>query len=133
MSIYSYAEKYFNNIIPEMLTACSATESETPAAQAVSFIKNNYKNDIEVNSVAYALNFAPSYLCRAFKNEMGVTVKSYITTHRLDMAAGLILTSKKTIAQVSREVGYQDTKLFVKHFKTQFGITPSIYRKALMQ
>jgi len=133
MSIYSYAEKYFNNIIPEMLTACSATESETPAAQAVSFIKNNYQNDIDVNSVAYALNFAPSYLCRAFKNEMGVTVKSYITTHRLDMAAGLILTSKKTIAQVSREVGYQDTKLFVKHFKTQFGITPSIYRKALMQ
>lgn len=130
-NLYSITELFFKNMFNEMVNAYRDKKTETPAIKTVSYIQKNYKSHLDINTIAYDLNFDPSYLCRSFKTEMGVTIRSFITTFRLKKAAQLILTSKKTISTISKDVGYQDVKLFVKHFKNQYGIAPSVYRQAL--
>ncbi len=130
-SIYSLTVIYFNNIFNEMLNSYRCNKVDSPASKTINYIQKNYKADININSIAHILNFDSSYLCRAFKDEMGVTIKSYIINYRLCRAADLILTSNKSISTISEYVGYQDVKLFVKHFKSQYGTTPSTYRQAL--
>ncbi len=131
-SVYSFTVIYFNNIFQEMVNVYGDNKIDTPALKTVTYIQKNYKTDLRINTIAHVLNFDSSYLCRAFKVEMGFTIKNYITTYRLTKAADLILETKKSISTIAQDVGYQDAKLFVKHFKNQYGIAPSIYRQSLI-
>ena len=44
-------------------------------------------------------------------------------------AMAMLEKSRETIGEIMRKAGYTDKKLFYKHFKEQFGMTPGEYRK----
>ena len=47
---------------------------------------------------------------------------------RLKSAAQLLEKTKMTVAQVAFEVGFNNTKYFVKYFKEEYNMLPTAYR-----
>ncbi len=48
---------------------------------------------------------------------------------RMEKAVELLRTTKKSIREIGREVGYKDTAYFCRRFKMMFGISAGKMRK----
>lgn len=66
-------------------------------------------------------------LTAAFRATFGVSIAAYVTTRRLDIAAGL-LEGGASPGEAARTVGYRTTHLAVA-FKRRFGVSPGAYRR----
>ena len=62
--------------------------------------------------------------------ETGQTTVNYIKELRLNKACDYLVNSGKSIADISKEVGYEDSQYFFRVFKKTTGLTPLEYRKA---
>lgn len=98
---------------------------ERNAAQmAVRLIEENFAEDISVEWVAEQIYLSAGYLSKIFKKETGQSVLQYITRCRLQKAEELLKKTNKKIADISREVGYDNPSYFGLIFKKAFGMTP---------
>lgn len=61
---------------------------------------------------------------------MGEGPLTYLARWRLQLAARLLQTTRRTILQVASEVGYESEAAFSRAFKREFGVPPAKYRRA---
>lgn len=66
--------------------------------------------------------------CR-FKYEMGISIRRYIESLRLEAASVLLRQHSFTAAEVARSVGYPYIQTFYRAFKRQFRCTPGVIRR----
>ena len=59
---------------------------------------------------------------------MGEGPLTYLARWRLQLAARLLQTTRKTILQVAAEVGYESEAAFSRAFKREFDVPPAKYR-----
>jgi YesN/AraC family two-component response regulator len=97
--------------------------------EILSYIKSNYKDKIEIEDLAKNHNISSSYLFYLFKKQTGVSPISYLNSYRLSIAAELLLTTSKTIVEISAYVGIYDSVYFNKIFKKYTNLLPSAFRK----
>lgn len=116
-------------------TAAIVRQMEKLRGKRTSLLKNIYdmlSNDelknISLDGVALQLGISPQYLCRAFKDEMGVNFLEYVTERRLKYACELLKNSAKPLRDIAFLCGYNDTAYFTRLFKKTIGITPAEYR-----
>jgi len=95
----------------------------------IKFIKENYKQDIDVKDIANSVYLSYSHLARLFKKHIGSTVNQYLNQIRLDNAQYLLKCSLKDIRTIAREVGFNNEYYFSSVFKKVYGISPGNYRK----
>ncbi len=67
---------------------------------------------------------------KVFKNCIGISPGKYIIRRRVDLACQLLLTTNKTIGELSDELGYKSQYEFSSQFKRQTAISPSNYRNS---
>jgi two-component system response regulator YesN len=90
-------------------------------------IEQSYSEPITLHSLAAELHRQGAYLGAMFRREVGVPMRQWLTSVRLDHAAVLIRDGVKVEA-VSMLVGYRSKKNFYRQFKRRFGTTPLGYR-----
>jgi AraC-like DNA-binding protein len=94
-------------------------------------IDENYAERLTLDVLAAAVGRSKRYVATLFRQQTGQTVHRYLTQVRVDHAAALIRQREK-IEAVSLLVGYRGKKNFYQHFKQQIGVTPGVYKTALM-
>jgi AraC family transcriptional activator of mtrCDE len=67
---------------------------------------------------------------RHFSDKAGMTVGDFLTQVRMTIAANLLLTTRRSAADIGAEVGYQSEAAFGKAFRQMMGATPGRYRNA---
>lgn len=72
---------------------------------------------------------SPNYFGDMIKKETGITAQEYIKSKLIGHAKELILSTEKTVNQISYELGFQYPQHFNRIFKKATGLTPSEYRK----
>lgn len=92
------------------------------------YIEKNYRNEISLTSAAQAMHMNPNYVSQLFKKEAGITFTHYIAQRRIEDAVQMLTMTRKTAAEISMEVGFNDYFYFLKTFKKIIGKTPSQYR-----
>ena len=97
---------------------------------SIKYIRDNYNRDISVNELAEKYSLSPNYYSTIFKRETGQTTVNYIKELRLNKACDYLVNTGKSIADISKEVGYEDSQYFFRVFKKTTGLTPLEYRKA---
>ena len=97
--------------------------------EALSYIKENYQEGINVTDVSDYLNISRGYLYALFKKYGKISPNEYIFLIRMEKAKQLLIYSNHSLNKISLMIGYRDYFTFSKAFKKQFGITPSAYRK----
>ncbi len=96
------------------------------------YIREHLDEDISLNLLSDKFALNAQYISQLFKNQIGVNFLSYLTSIRMQKAKSLLLSSAKTIVEVSQAVGYNDYRVFTKVFKKHVGVSPSQYRKEFL-
>ncbi len=99
--------------------------------ESITYIRENYKKDIGLVSIAFAVHVTPSYLSTLFKQETGVNLNHYICKIRIAAACVLLKNPQFKIYEVALSVGFNDEKYFFAMFKKHMGMTPQHYRRLL--
>ncbi len=96
---------------------------------AIAYINVNFAKIESVKDVSDKFYISESYLCRLFKEGMGITVSEYINAVRINAASDKLKNTDKPAAEIGFEVGYNSYTYFCKNFNLRMGETPYQYRK----
>ena len=116
-------------IMTDILSVKLREMSNDMVWQAISYIKENIEQPITVEDVAGHVNFNFSYLSRVFKKTMGIPMKQFISSLRMDKAKEFLKQSRMSVQEISYQLGFTDYRYFSLLFKKYNGMTPVEYRK----
>ncbi len=94
----------------------------------VSFIKNNYGENISLDDIAAAGNVSRSKCCKLFKKYSNETPGNYLNEYRLEIASYLLTHSKESITTIALTCGFNHLSYFSKCFYEKYGVNPSKVR-----
>lgn len=97
--------------------------------KCIKHIYNDLSADLSISGLAKFAGLNESYLAKLFKKETGMTLKSYVTSARMDTAQNLLKYSKLTNSQIAVSLGYSSQSAFIYAFRKFNGITPQRYRE----
>lgn len=101
-----------------------------PIVDTIEYIYHNYRNpDLSLNDIADYVHLSVGYLSGAFKKEVGVTLKNYITDVRIEAAKKMMEKGNYKIYEICSEVGYHSSQYFSQAFYKKVGMFPTEYRK----
>jgi len=93
------------------------------------YIRENLQGDLSNMVLSEVANVSEDYVGQYFKMLTGINPQDYIEYQRMEMAVNLLRTSKSSIREIGREVGYKDTAYFCRRFKMMFGIPAGKMRR----
>ncbi len=93
------------------------------------FIKIHLGGDLSNKVLANVANVSEDYVGQYFKMLTGINPQDYIEYQRMETAVNLLRTSKKSIRDIGKDVGYKDTAYFCRRFKMMFGIPAGKMRR----
>ena len=124
----------FRAQMEEMLAAVEERQKERDAPAidtAVHYIERHYGDrTLSLTKIAGSVHLSPEYFCRLFKQKTGVSYGTYLTTYRLTRARELICTTDLKMAEVARQVGYENASYFSRLYKKHMGLSPEQERRA---
>ncbi|WP_335872439.1 bifunctional transcriptional activator/DNA repair enzyme AdaA [Bacillus sp. 2205SS5-2] len=97
--------------------------------EVVHWIDQHYHHHLTLEGIASEHHRSPFHLQRMFKRVKGESPLEYIQKIRLEKAAILLSHTKKSITQISLDVGIMNISYFTTLFKKKNNLTPSQYRK----
>ena len=65
-----------------------------------------------------------------FQAQAGRSFSETVKDFKLRKAAELLKTKNWKLDQICEEIGYRDTRQFIRSFKEMYGITPDRFRKS---
>ena len=112
----------------------SKTRTEVPETKFLQKVIDVIHQDITDENfgsvkLAQDLHISDSQLYRKLKGITGKSSAVFIRSIRLQKAKELILTTDRTISEISYDVGFNDPSWFSRTFKQEFGISPSEFKK----
>ncbi|WGQ11153.1 helix-turn-helix transcriptional regulator [Pedobacter gandavensis] len=103
---------------------------ENKATEIAKFVKKNYASKIVGDEAELAQRFmiSTTMLIRLAKLAFNRPLHQHVIELRMHHGLKLLLTTQKTIREISVSVGYDDHKYFSRAFKKKFGIPPNEIR-----
>lgn len=74
-------------------------------------------------------DYDQSYICRVFKQYLGVTMTEYLNSLRLQYAANQLKMTNKSVLSICQETGFSSVSYFNKLFKQAYGVSPKVFRQ----
>ena len=96
-------------------------------------IKEHYTENITLTGLAEKYAISVSYLSELLKEHLQLSFSEYISSKRIQKAKELLADESLSIEQIAEQTGYNDYFYFTKVFKKNTGISPSKYRKNLLE
>ncbi|WP_187262425.1 AraC family transcriptional regulator [Pontibacter beigongshangensis] len=106
------------------------SDSEADRINALyEFTLSNFKNKIQLETVAEVAGLVPNSFCRYFKSRTGKTYSQFLTEIRIGYACKLLIENRLSVKQLCFESGFNNFTCFHKNFKQITGKTPQAYQK----
>lgn len=96
--------------------------------EALSFIEQNFQNDISVEDIAAFCNLNRSYFGKIFRDATGKSPQEFLISYRMSKAAELLKLTELAIRDISNAVGYPSQLHFSRAIKNVYGISPREWR-----
>jgi AraC-like DNA-binding protein len=103
--------------------------SGNPLQCAKAYIEENLAEDLKVGEVAKRAGVSTTQLQRVFRETLGMTYSTYLTTMRIQKAKELLAGTDRPITDIAFDVGYNDSTYFSTAFRKHEGLSPRQYRK----
>ncbi|WP_342379371.1 AraC family transcriptional regulator [Myxococcus stipitatus] len=98
--------------------------------KAFEVLRASLEEGIMLDALARLAGQDKFHLCRAFREEAGISPYAYLTHLRISRAMGL-LTQGQTPSQVAPQVGLYDQSQLNRHFKRIVGLTPGQFARTV--
>jgi len=92
------------------------------------YLQARYDQPLRLEDLADQLAMSVPHACSQFKRYFGVSPMQYVIRLRLHHAEYLLADRNLSIAQIARQVGYDDAYHFSKLFKKHMGDSPTAVR-----
>lgn len=96
--------------------------------QVQEFIEENFRQSIQISSLAAMVNITPRTLNRRFQSAVAMRPIEYIQAVRIEQAKRLLELGDVTIKSLAEQVGYDDISSFTRLFKRATELTPKEYQ-----
>lgn len=123
------ARKEDNNFSLSYLTKYVTSKLQTANPPSIDYIHRHFKKPINIETLAKVEHYHPVYYSNWFKKQTGKSPKQYIDELRLKEAKTLLLTTDRSITNISEEVSFVNSSSFTRWFNRLEGIAPQNYRK----
>lgn len=100
-------------------------------APAISFIAENYMNDLSIEELAQLCHVSTSHFRRLFKQVLGWAPLDYLQVIRIDRACVLLYNCEYSVTDIGMQVGYPSPSSFSRQFRRIHGISPSQWRQKM--
>ena len=109
----------------------SARRSMTSIEPAISYIAENYMNEMSVGMLAGLCHVSVSHFRRLFKQVLGWAPQEYIQIVRIDRACAMLYNRDCSVTEVSSSVGYPSPSSFNRQFQRIYHMSPSQWRRKI--
>lgn len=107
----------------------SSLYKQTRLADILKFIESNYNKDLTLSSLSQKMHISPQYISKFFKDNLGIGFVDYINKLRITKSLNDLLSSDKSILDISLDYGFNDHKAYNRAFKKEFNMTATEYKK----
>jgi len=118
-----------NSLFVEQLATNSTYFKDPRLLEIFSYIKKYIGGDLSNKVLASVANVSEDYVGQYFKFLTGINPQDYIEYQRMEKAVDLLKTTKKSVREIGKDVGYKDTAYFCRRFKMMFGLPAGKMRK----
>lgn len=130
MLVYLLVTKYRKTEVNEDLIRHNKNLNKLSAI--TSYMKENYKKELSLESLAKTFGYSPTYLSRMFQKYAKTNYKTCLDNIRLEHAAKDLMNTEITIGEIAFNNGFANSKAFAKVFQAKYGMLPSEFRKCKM-
>lgn len=131
-SLHKLRTKYMLNqsAFEDIFNQDTAARSPAQIANILKeYLVRHYAEDINLNLIAYNMNYSSGYLTKIFVARYGSSPSKYLINLRMQKAKHLLLHSPNlSIRQIGDAVGYHDQAYFSRIFKKYCTVSPAEYR-----
>lgn len=118
-------EVVFQSLISMMFSTTNSINSQKELIEnSVQYIKENYRHQITLQSLADRYNKSPDQFSYLFYKYMKIRPIDYIIQFRLKKSFEMLKEGYK-VREVASYIGYEDPYYFSRLFKKHFGLSPS--------
>ncbi|UQA73306.1 helix-turn-helix domain-containing protein [Sphingobacterium siyangense] len=132
--LLNYANRFYDR---QFLTRKAANNDILSKLEVL--LENYFKEDKllikglpTVQSVAENLNVTPRYLSDLLRNLIGLNTQQFIHEKVITKAKEYLTKDKLTIAEIAYHLGFEHPQSFNKLFKSKTSLSPSDYKKSLL-
>ena len=106
----------------------SASLSKTRLRQVIEYIHEHSDQNLSLLEMAQHVQMSPYYFSHLFKQSTGLSPHQYLISYRIQQAKQMLTTTALSIAEIAAQAGFVDQSHLARHFKRQFGVSPSQFR-----
>jgi DNA-binding response OmpR family regulator len=123
-------EKYITqNFMVEVTPASASTRDDEFILKLKQSLEENLEaSDFNVHKLSGELNISKTHLYRKIKALTGLSPVEFILLFKMQKACEL-LAGTDSIKAIGYSLGFKNLSYFIKCFKTQFGVTPLVFRQ----
>ena len=96
--------------------------------EAITFIEQNFQNEITVEDIADFCGLNRSYFGKIFRENLGKTPQEFLISYRMSKATELLRLTTLSIGDIANAVGYTNPLHFSRAFKNVYGCSPREWR-----
>jgi transcriptional regulator GlxA family with amidase domain len=119
-----------NAKLPTEETGWLAGVRDSEVGNALALLHRDPAKPWTIATLAREVGVSRSVLAERFRHYLKEPPMSYLTRWRLQLAARMLKSGSRGIADIAAEVGYESEAAFNRAFKRQFTIPPARFRDA---
>lgn len=97
--------------------------------QVLSFIEDNLRQDLALQTIAEVAGLSVSHLKVLFRRSAGIPVHQYVIRRRVDRAVLLLRQGKLSISEIALETGFAHQSHLAMHMRRILGVSPSHFNR----
>lgn len=105
-------------------------EAQEYIRQTIAYLEKHFAEPITIPQIAENVGISPIYLNKLFKLSTGKTLSEYLNFYRTEKSKSMLLETDMTINDISKALGYNDVRSYIRFFKKFYEVTPNGFRKS---
>ncbi|WP_411170392.1 helix-turn-helix domain-containing protein [Clostridium sp. MB05] len=126
-SLQMIETKMINEYMDLLINDTEITDSFT-VNKLLQALHLNIENHTSLETICNNLNISVGYASTCFKKHKGISIMKYLREIKIERAKTLLLSTEKSILEISILLGFHDQSHFTNTFKKIVGISPSEFR-----
>ncbi len=128
--MFEFGDVLFNNFRIDAPEPGRRSQKRYELVERISHvIKERYAEQISLTELADQVGLSAPYLSKFFSKNFGMSYLAYLSGIRLIHAERDLIETDDTIEEISAKNGFPNSSSFVRAFRAEHGMLPSIYRK----
>lgn len=116
----------------ELIAQINKKSCKSDIQKVKDYIDNHYQEQLTLKTIANKFYMNPVYMGQLFKKTYGFYFKDYYLQVRVNEAKRILRQTDMRVYEVAESVGFANVDYFVTKFEKTAGITPTKYRKKVL-